>query len=237
MPALTVAMITLNEAQAVAKVIDEIRTALKENAMDAEILIIDSSTDQTAQIAEAKGARVVRQFPPQGYGNAMARALLEARGDVVVTLDCDDTYPTEKILELASMVQSGNYDIVNASRLERRPAAMPYPNYLANWLFAFTSYLVLGVKTTDVHSGMRAYRRSLLHAVSFDPRGPALPVDLLLKPALLGYRLAEVFIPYRDRIGNTTLHRWSSTWWTFKRIFRLLPLRFAGPSHRPVTVP
>ena len=164
----------------------------------------------------------------------MARALKEARGDVVVTLDCDDTYPADRILEMANMVQQGPYDIVNGSRLEHRPAAMPYPNYLANWLFAFTSYVVLGVKTTDVHSGMRAYRRSMLSAVQFDPKGPALPVDLMLKPALLGYRLAEVFIPYRDRIGNTTLHRWTSTWWTFRRIFRLLPLRLSGAGRRTV---
>ena len=233
MPALTVAMITLNEEKAVAKVIADIRAAL--NGADAEILIVDSSTDQTAVIAAENGARVVRQFPPQGYGNAMARAFSEARGEVVVTLDCDDTYPAERILELANMVQSGAVDIVNASRLEHRPAAMPYPTYLANWLFAFTSYVVLGVKTSDVHSGMRAYRRSMLSAVRFDPNGPALPVDLMLKPALLGYQLAEVFIPYRDRIGNTTLHRWTSTWWTFKRIFRLLPLRFSGTGARPVT--
>jgi glycosyltransferase involved in cell wall biosynthesis len=219
MPAITVAMITLNEEAAVAKVIDEIRTAL--GGADAEILIVDSSSDRTPAIAEAKGARVVRQFPPQGYGRAMARALAEARGDVVVTLDCDDTYPAGRIVELAETVLRGSSDLVNASRLERKPASMPLANYLANWLFAFTARILVGVRTTDVHSGMRAYRRSMLEALSFDPNGPALPVDLLLKPALAGYRVTEVFIPYRDRIGATTLHRWSSTVWTFRRIFRL----------------
>jgi len=54
-----------------------------------------------------------------------------------------------------------------------------------------------------------------------DPNGPALPVDLLLKPALMGFRVKEVFIVYLDRIGETTLHRFSSTLWTFRRIFRL----------------
>ena len=48
----------------------------------------------------------------------------------------------------------------------------------------------------------------------------------MLKPALAGYRLAEIFIPYRDRIGETTLRKWESTVWTFRRIFRLLPGRF-----------
>ena len=109
MPAITVAMIAMNEEAAVAKVIDEIRKELGET--DAEILIVDSSSDRTPAIAEAKGARVVRQFPPQGYGRAMARALAEARGKVVVTLDCDDTYPTDRIVELAEMVLSLDDDV------------------------------------------------------------------------------------------------------------------------------
>ena len=229
---ITVAMITLNEENAVGKVIEDIKAVLK--GLDAEILIVDSSTDRTPEIAAAAGARVVRQFPPQGYGRAMARALSEGRGDVVITLDCDDTYPADRIPELARMVLSGDTDLVNASRLESKPDSMPFPNYLANWLFAFVSWILLGVKTTDVHSGMRAYRRTMLEKVMFDPNGPALPVELLLKPALLGYRISEVFIPYRDRIGVTTLNKWESTLWTFRRIVRLFPLRFSGAAARHI---
>lgn len=224
MASITVAMITLNEQEAVSKVIADIQAATA--GLDAEILIVDSSKDRTPEIAEAAGARVVRQYPPQGYGRAMERALRESRGDVVITLDCDDTYPTERIPQLAQMVLSGEYDLVNASRLKDKPSSMPMPNYLANWFFAFVSWILLGVKTTDVHSGMRAYRRTMLAKMAFDPSGPALPVELLLKPALAGYRVKEVFIPYRDRIGVTTLGKWESAVWTFRRIFRLFPARF-----------
>jgi glycosyltransferase involved in cell wall biosynthesis len=225
MPKITVAMITLNEERAVEKVIRDIRSATAGG--DCEILVVDSSKDRTPEIAAALGARVVRQFPPKGYGLAMIRALKEAAGDVVVTLDCDDTYPADRIREIAETVLSGRADLVNASRLELRPAAMPFPNYLANWLFAAISRLLLGVKTTDVHSGMRAYRRTILETVDFNPNGPALPVELLLKPAVLGYRVSEVFIPYAERIGATTLNRWASTVWTFRRVLNLVPLRFS----------
>jgi glycosyltransferase involved in cell wall biosynthesis len=225
MPAITVAMITLNEQEAVAKVIEDIQAAMP--GEDLEILVVDSSTDQTPAIAEARGARVVRQFPPQGYGRAMQRALTEARGQVVVTLDCDDTYPADRIPDISEMVLSGQWDLVNASRLETRPPSMPFANYVANWLFALAGWAILGVRSTDLHSGMRAYRRTMLDELQFDARGPALPVELLLKPALSGFRVSEIFIPYRDRIGNTTLHRWSSTVWTFKRIIRLFPLRWS----------
>ena len=235
MPAITVAMITLNEQDAVGKVIADIQAATA--GLSVEILVVDSSQDQTPTIAAAAGARVVRQFPPQGYGRAMARALSEGRGEVIITLDCDDTYPPDRIPELASMVLAGGYDLVNASRLEAKPSSMPLPNYLANWLFAFVSWILLGVKTTDVHSGMRAYRRSMLEKMTFDPSGPALPVELMLKPVLAGYRLAEIFIPYRDRIGVTTLRKWESTIWTFKRIFRLFLTRWQGPSPEVAAVP
>jgi glycosyltransferase involved in cell wall biosynthesis len=184
-------------------------------------VIVDSSRDSTAEIAEQMGARVIRQFPPRGYGHAMARVLQECLGEVTVTLDCDGTYPANEIPRLADLVLSGQYDLVNASRLEKRPAAMPWPNYLANWLFAITGWLLVGVKSTDLHSGMRAYSRQVIERVQVDPNGPALPVDLLLKPALMGFRIHEVFIPYGERIGATTLQRWTSTLWTFRRIFRL----------------
>ena len=216
---ISVAMITMNEEKAVGSVIADIRAALLDR--EHEIVIVDSSRDRTAEIAEQLGARVIRQFPPQGYGNAMARVLRECRGEVTVTLDCDGTYPAGEIPRMADMVLSGDCDLVNASRLERRPATMPWPNYLANWLFAVTGQVLVGVKSTDLHSGMRAYSQQVIERVKVDPNGPALPVELLLKPALLGFRFLEIFIPYGERIGETTLRRWDSTVWTFRRIFRL----------------
>jgi glycosyltransferase involved in cell wall biosynthesis len=216
---ISVAMITMNEEQAVAPVIQDIRAALGERKH--EIVIVDSSKDRTPEIAGELGARVIRQFPPQGYGRAMARVLKESRGEVVVTLDCDGTYPATEIPRIADMVLKGECDLVNASRLQTRPASMPLANYIANWLFAVTGHVLLGVKSTDLHSGMRAYSREIIEAVEVDPNGPALPVELLLKPALAGFRIHEIFIPYGERIGVTTLGRFESTVWTFRRILRL----------------
>jgi glycosyltransferase involved in cell wall biosynthesis len=224
MSLISVAMITMNEEKAVARVIEDISDALR--GREYEIVIVDSSRDATPNIAAGQGARVIRQFPPKGYGRAMGRVLQESHGDVVVTLDCDGTYPASQIPHLADMVLSGQCDLVNASRLERRPDSMPLANYLANWLFAVTGWLLVGVKSTDLHSGMRAYGRRVIQEVQFDPNGPALPVELLLKPALQGFRVSEVFIPYGERIGETTLQRWSSTVWTFRRILRLALSRF-----------
>ncbi len=154
---ISVAMITMNEEKAVARVIEDIRDAL--HGRDFEIVVVDSSRDATPTIAAGQGARVIRQFPPQGYGRAMGRVLHECHGDVVVTLDCDGTYPAQEIPRVADMVLSGQCDLVNASRLERRPESMPLANYFANRLFAIAGWLLVGVKSTDLHSGMRAYSR------------------------------------------------------------------------------
>lgn len=219
----TVAMITMNEAASVAMVIKNI----KKHIPDAEILIVDSSRDNTPVIATQFGARVIRQFPPCGYGPAMEKALRESSREVIVTLDCDNTYPAEKIPELVSMVLDQGYDLVDASRLKNKPKAMPWLNYFANVFFALIASVLFFRKITDLHSGMRAYRKSMIDALSFQANGAALPVELLLKPMLLGYKVRSVYIDYCERIGSSTMQPLSSAWWTLKRILKIR-LAFIG---------
>src|SRR5215470_10201884 len=166
---LTVAMITMNEEKAVGKVIEDI----KRYVPDAEILLVDSSKDRTAEIAEGLGARVIKQFPPKGYGPAMDLALRSGKGKVVVTLDCDDTYPAEDIPRLAGLVLDDGYDVVDGSRLKGKPKAMPWLNYLANWGFALMASMLFFRRVTDLHSGMRAYRKSVIDGLQYKAKGAA----------------------------------------------------------------
>jgi glycosyltransferase involved in cell wall biosynthesis len=208
-------MITLNEERAIAKVVREIQDVMP----TAEVLVVDSSSDRTAEIARELGCKVIEQKPPRGYGPALDTALQSASGDVVVTLDCDDTYPPQVIPDLVQLVEQG-FDLVGASRLKNRPASMPLPNYLANVLFNVSAQIICGVHSTDLHTGMRAYSKRLLHSFAYDPKGMALPVELLVGPARLGYKYCEVFIDYRPRIGETTLRPLEGTVWTLKRIWK-----------------
>ena len=220
----TVSMITLNEERAVGIVIADIRRVVP----DAEIFLVDSSRDRTAEIAQELGCRVFKQFPPKGYGPAMDRAVRDASGDVVITLDCDDTYPVEMIPQLVHLIEDG-FDLVNATRLAKRPSAMPLSNYVANRVFAWTARLLHGIRTTDVHSGMRAYRKSMIDAVAWNANGPALPVDMLIIPYRKGFRVTEIPIEYRERIGASTLQRFKSTMWTFKRLWNARHVRPFSP--------
>jgi hypothetical protein len=214
---LTVGMISMNEAGAVGGVIDSIRA----HRPDAEILLVDSSKDETPAIAEKRGARVLRQFPPRGYGPAMTRLLYSATTDVLITMDCDGTYPSDRIADLHGRIERG-MDLVNATRTSSRPAAMPLPNYVANRAFAAAAGAMhWSLSTTDVHSGMRAYRTSMLRGIHVPERGAALPVELMIVPARHGYAVEDVEIEYHDRVGGpSTLQRWDSTLWTFRRIVR-----------------
>jgi glycosyltransferase involved in cell wall biosynthesis len=214
---LTVAMITRNEEKAIAKVITDIRLAVP----DAEILVVDSSTDRTAEVAAELGARVIKQYPARGYGPAMDTALRQASGRVVVTLDCDDTYPADRIPDLARLVLEDGYDIVDGSRLQKKPEAMPWINYIANYGFALFASMLFGNRLTDLHSGMRAYRKTLIDDLKYEAKGAALPVELLLRPLKMGKKLKVVYIAYRERVGQSTMRPLESAWWTAKRILNV----------------
>lgn len=210
-----VAMISKNEEGAVAGVIEDI----KKHLPGADILIVDSSEDRTAEIAMEHGARVIKQYPPKGYGPAMGRALLSPEKEIIVTQDCDRTYPAEVLPVLVGLIEQG-YDLVGTSRLSRgKPAHMPLANYLANKMFNIIASVVFFRRIRDVHSGMRAYRRSLLQSIQWHLNASALPVELILKPMRKKYKVIEIPIDYRPRIGETTLDRWNSTLWTMRRIF------------------
>jgi hypothetical protein len=81
-----------------------------------------------------------------------------------------------------------------------------------------------GVPTTDVHSGMRAYRAAAIRAFDFDGEGDALPIDTLLWPAKCGYRVVELPITYNERVGQSKLRKLAGTVWTMIRLVRSLPV-------------
>jgi len=107
---------------------------------------------------------------------------------------------------------------VDGARSERMPPAMPRINYLATSVYALLASILFGRRQTDLHSGMRASRKVLVKTLGCDPAGAVLPVDLLLRAIRKGLRVTSVFIPYRERIGQSTMRPLESARWTVKRI-------------------
>jgi 2-polyprenyl-3-methyl-5-hydroxy-6-metoxy-1,4-benzoquinol methylase len=224
---LTVGMLTMNEEESIERMMGEIRRV----APDAKIVCVDSSTkDRTPEIAARLGARVLRQVPPRGHGPAMELLMYTAaaQSDLLIYLDCDFTYPAHYIPVLRKLVEEEGADVVNCARTRSRPAAMPLPNYMANRTFAAMAHAMHGIPTCDVHSGMRAYRSSVIRAFDFDGEGDALPIDTLLYPAKCGYRVIEMPIDYNDRVGQSKLRKLAGTVWTMIRLFGALPVGMRG---------
>jgi SAM-dependent methyltransferase len=229
---ITVGMLTMDEEESIERMMLEIKRV----APDAQILLVDSSRkDQTPYIAERMGARVIRQLPPRGHGPAMEVLMYEAakQSDALIYLDCDFTYPPEVIPQIRKILESG-VDVVNAARTRTRPDAMPLPNYMANKSFAMLAQATAGAKVSDLHSGMRGYRSSVIRAFDFDGEGDAIPIDTLLWPAKCGYRVVEVPIDYQERVGVSKLRKVAGTVWTFIRLAKTMNVGQRGSGHYEV---
>ncbi len=196
---LAVVMGTYNEEAAVGTVLSDVDDVTDGRA---EVVCVDSSDDRTPEIARDHGATVIEQ-PPRGYGHAVREAVLTPDRPVVVTTDCDDTYPMEKLPQFLALINEG-YDVVSGDRLYHGADAMPGFNRFGNAAFAAVASVLAGERVHDTTTGMRAYRRELLHDVEWT-ENTGLSAELLLRPLIRGYRIREEPIPYRERAGETKL--------------------------------
>ncbi|MGB9966020.1 dolichyl-phosphate hexose transferase [Halobacterium sp. CBA1126] len=195
----TVAMGTYNEEAAIGTVLEDIDDVTDGRA---SVVCVDSSDDRTPEIAREHGARVVRQ-EALGYGVAVRSALYEADGDVVVTTDCDDTYPMERIPDFLEYVNEG-YDVVSGDRLYWGADEMPAVNRLGNATFAAIASLFVGERLHDTTTGMRAYRRDVVQNIDWT-QNTGLSAELLIRPVCRDYDVLEVPIEYDERLGETKL--------------------------------
>ena len=196
---LAVVMGTYNEEAAVGTVLSDVDEVTDGRA---EVVCVDSSDDRTPEIARDHGATVIEQ-PPMGYGHAVREAVLTPDRPVVVTTDCDDTYPMEKLPQFLALINEG-YDVVSGDRLYHGADAMPGFNRVGNAAFAAVASVLAGERVHDTTTGMRAYRRELLHDIEWT-ENTGLSAELLLRPLIRDYRIREEPIPYRERAGETTL--------------------------------
>ncbi len=185
----------LNEAATVAKVVNDFRTQLP----DAAIWVIDNgSTDDTARIAVAAGAHVIRE-PRRGKGFAVRAGFRDVDADVYVLADGDDQTPSESVHELLGPVLGGAADMVVGSRaLAGREGSRP-ANDLGNAIFSAVLRLLMGVQMTDVLSGYRCLSRNLVKGLPLASRNFEVEVELTVKTTQRSYRLTEVPIRVRPR--------------------------------------
>jgi len=211
---------TRNEHAAIAHVLADLPADLVTEA----IVVDNHSTDGTTEIAAGMGARVISE-PRSGYGQACITGLASASApDVVVFLDGDySDRPAELPLLLAPIVE-GRADITIGSRLAgpRTPDALPWHAMFGNRLAARLITKLYGLKITDL-GPFRAARADVLRAVELEETTYGWAVELILKGAILGFRIVEVPVSYHPRIGKSKISGTfrgtiGATWFILSRI-------------------
>lgn len=178
-----------------------------------EVVVVDNaSTDRTAEVARALGARVVSETR-RGYGAAYQAGLAAATGDVVITMDGDGTYPPEAIPRLVDEMLDRGWDFLSACRFPLDdPRAMPPSNRIGNLALTWAAALLFGAPIRDSQSGMWVFRRALLPRLRLTSSGMSFSQEIKLETIARGGRLGESHIPYGVREGEVKLRKWRDGW-------------------------
>ena len=199
---LAVIIPALNEEQSIGRVIEAIPQHLAPN-----IVVVDNgSTDGTAEVARAHGARVVSE-PHRGYGAACLAGLAALRdADIIAFLDADLSDDPAMLPDLIEPIVSGRADFVIGSRMigEREPGALPAHSRLGNRLAGMILTHLYRQPTTDL-GPFRAIRREALERLAMADRGFGWTMEMQAKAARLRLPTVEVPVPYRKRIGHSKI--------------------------------
>jgi len=173
------------------------------DVVDIKILVDDSSKDKTALLAESLGVHTFIHDANYGYGRNQQtcyREALAAGADIVVMVHPDYQYTPSLVLAMASMVASGVYDVVLASRILGGGAlkgGMPMYKYIANRLLTAFQNLFLGVKLSEYHTGFRAFSRELLQTLPLLENSDDFVFDnqMIAQSVMFGFRIGEISCP------------------------------------------
>ncbi|EOS74358.1 MAG: glycosyltransferase family 2 protein [Lachnospiraceae bacterium] len=210
-----------NEEKTIAKVIKDTKAALPE----AVIYVYDNnSTDQTAQIAQAEGA-VVRKEYMQGKGNVIRRMFREIEARCYIMVDGDDTYPMEFAPEMVDKVLNHNADMVVGDRLSStyfEENKRPFHN-MGNSLVRASINHLFGCKVKDIMTGFRAFSYGFVKTFPVLSKGFEIETEMTIHAVYNHMQIDNVIVEYRDRPEGSVskLNTYSDGFKVLGTIFRL----------------
>lgn len=187
--------------------------------VDDVILVDDCSRDNTVEKAKAAGINhVIVHERNLGYGGNQKTCYNEALNlgaDIVVMLHPDYQYSPKLVTAMASMIASGEFDVVLASRILGMGAlkgGMPFYKYVANRLLTFVENLLLGCKLSEFHTGYRAFSREVLTGLPLDRNSDDFVFDnqMLAQAVFFGYRIGEISCPTKYFPEASSINFWRS---------------------------
>lgn len=227
-PELSIVIPALNEQLTIEQFVEWCQEGLIQAGIRGEVLIIDSSSDATAEIALLKGARVLK-VPKRGLGRAYIDAIPFIRGHYVVMGDADCTYDFRNLKPFMESFRNG-YEYVMGSRFRGyiEPGSMPplhryFGTPLTTWVLNF---LYAG-SFSDIHCGMRGITRDALCRMDLQSQSWEYASEMVLRSVHMHLKTAEVPVTfYKDRNGRLSHHRrsgwlspWKAGWINLKAMF------------------
>ena len=215
-PELSIVVPALNEAQTIGEFVDWCKEGLERAGVTGEILIVDSSSDNTSTIALAKGARVLRA-PKRGLGRAYIDSLPFIRGKYVIMGDCDCTYDFRELRPFVEKFRGG-FEFIMGSRFAgmiEAGAMPPLHRYLGTPVTTWILNVIFRSHFSDIHCGMRGITRQALVRMGMLSQSWEYASEMVLKSVHMGLRTGEVPIRFlKDRDGRMSHHK-RSGWFTF----------------------
>lgn len=206
---LIVVLPALNAARTLVRTIEEIPGEV----VDDLVLVDDGSTDETVALSKRLGLHTLVHDRNRGYGanqKTCYRAALELGADIVVMLHPDYQYSPLLVPAMASLVATGQYDLVLGSRVLGAGAlkgGMPLYKYVSNRLLTAVENVLLDLKLSEYHTGYRAYSREVLEALTLDEFSDDFVFDnqVLAQAAWHGFRFGEVSCPARYQPESSSI--------------------------------
>lgn len=165
------------------------------------IVVDNRSTDGSGEIARSLGATVISE-PVRGFGAAAQAGLLAATSDLVCFCDCDGSLDPGQFSLLTQPLLAGRADLVLGRRRTQQRNAWPPPARLANWELARRVRRRTGLGIRDL-GPMRAAGREALLGLNLVDRRFGYPLEMVLNAAAACWRVSEVDVTYRPRIGKS----------------------------------
>ena len=222
----------LNEERTIAETVRNALEGLSIAKVSGEIIIMDSSDDNTAQIASSSGARVIK-IPKHGLGQAYIDAIPHIQGKYVVMGDADCTYDFKEIAKFINKLDEG-YEYVMGTRIKgfiEKGAMPPLHRYFGNPLTTWALNFLLGTNFSDIPCGLRAMTYEALKKIDIQSSSWEYASEMVVKASLLKFKCTEVPIHfYKDREGRQSHHLrlgwfspWHAGWINLKVMFLHVP--------------
>jgi len=185
----------LNEAGALPWVLSRMPAGYRPIVAD------NGSTDGSGTIAAQHGALVV-SVAQRGFGAACHSGLLAATSEIVCVMDADASFDPRDLPVVADPVLAGDTDLMLGRRSTTAKGAWPLHARVGNWVLAAELRRRIGVPVRDL-GPMRAARREALLALPMSDRRFGYPLEMVVRAAEAGWRIAEADVPYHPRTGKS----------------------------------